>query len=38
LDTGEPFPALSLALADGSTLTLPKPGRWSVFVIYRGEW
>ncbi|MGH7709013.1 MAG: hypothetical protein ACREM6_14005 [Vulcanimicrobiaceae bacterium] len=38
LDTGDAFPRLSLTLVDGSTVELPKTGRWTVFAIYRGEW
>ncbi len=38
LDTGDPFPQLSMTAVDGSTLTLPRGGRWTFFTIYRGEW
>lgn len=37
LDTGDPFPSLSITAVDGSTLTLPKPGRWVLFAVYRGD-
>ena len=37
LDAGAAFPPLTLQGVDGA-IVLPKPGRWSVVVIYRGEW
>ncbi len=39
LERGERFPALSLALVDGTTSSLPEdlgPG-WSVLLFYRGH-
>ena len=37
---GDRFPTVELALADGSTLTLPEqaPGRYFVLLFYRGAW
>jgi len=40
LQQGERFPAITLKLTDGSTLTLPEqmPGRYVALLFYRGHW
>ena len=38
LDAGDAFPSLSFATADGTTVTLPIPGEWTILTIYRGVW
>ncbi len=39
LAVGDAFPALSLDTTDGETLSLPvRDGRWTVVLVYRGEW
>jgi peroxiredoxin len=40
LDTGDPFPAMTLALTTGRTIVLPGdlgPG-YGVLLLYRGHW
>ncbi len=37
LDTGSTFPAISLDLVSGGSLSLPTD-QWTVFLIYRGDW
>ncbi len=37
LDTGSAFPAITLDLAGGGSLSLPTE-QWTVFLIYRGNW
>lgn len=36
LDAGVTFPPLTLQ-GTGGAIVLPTPGRWTVVVIYRGE-
>ena len=39
LDSGDRFPSMTLACADGTTIALPRDdGRWTVFLGYRGLW
>ena len=40
LDTGDPFPRLTLNLVDGSSLALPDglQGKYKVLLFYRGHW
>lgn len=40
LNTGDPFPQLTLKLTDGRTLELPggMDGRYKVILFYRGHW
>ena len=40
LDGGDQFPAMSIALADGSTLNLPADlsAAYTILLIYRGKW
>jgi hypothetical protein len=40
LDSGDPFPHLTLKLADGGTLELPDglDARYKVILFYRGHW
>ncbi|MCY3622532.1 MAG: hypothetical protein OXH68_12590 [Gammaproteobacteria bacterium] len=40
LTTGDDFPSLTLALADGGTLELPGDidTRFAIVLFYRGHW
>ena len=40
LDNGDAFPDLELQLIGGSTQTISRiaAGRWSVVLLYRGDW
>ena len=40
LQPGDPFPALSLAVAGGERLDLPRAlaGHYSVVLVFRGSW
>lgn len=40
LNSGDPFPRLSVKLADGGTLDLPSGlhGRYNIVLFYRGHW
>lgn len=40
LNTGDPFPRLTLNLVDGSSLVLPDglDGKYKVALFYRGHW
>jgi len=40
LDSGDPFPKLTLKLVDGGTLELPAGlnGRYNIILFYRGHW
>jgi len=40
LNTGDPFPKLTLNVADGSRLDLPQEpdARYKVILFYRGHW
>ncbi len=39
LDSGVPFPPMTLTTTDGSSFQLPpETGRWTVVLFYRGEW
>ncbi len=40
LDSGDRFPETSFSVVQGGALTLPGDlnGRWSVFLVYRGNW
>lgn len=40
LNTGDPFPTVTLNLTDSRTLTLPDglEGRHKVVLFYRGNW
>jgi peroxiredoxin len=40
LNAGDPFPALTLDIADGGTLELPRgtDARYKVILFYRGHW
>jgi hypothetical protein len=40
LDSGDPFPELTLKLVDGGTLELPGglDARYKVILLYRGHW
>ena len=40
LNSGEPFPKLTLDLVDGGTLALPDglDGRYKAILFYRGHW
>ncbi len=37
LDAGSTFPAITLDLVGGGSLSLPTE-QWTVFLIYRGGW
>jgi len=40
LDTGDPFPEVSLNSITGYAFELPNEfaGSWGIFLLYRGEW
>jgi hypothetical protein len=40
LDAGEMFPGLALNLLDGGSIKLPggTQGKWSIVLLYRGDW
>ena len=40
LDTGDYFPEMEFAVVGGGEMTLPAIfiGKWSVFLLYRGQW
>ena len=40
LDSGDPFPALTMNTVGNGRLTLPEAfgGGWGVFLIYRAHW
>ena len=39
LDSGVPFPPMTLTTTDGSSFVLPPAtGRWTAVMFYRGEW
>lgn len=38
LDSGDVMPQFSFETVGGPKTTVPAPGTWSVFLIYRGEW
>jgi peroxiredoxin len=40
LDSGDAFPEMTLELVGGGTMKLPDGvrGRWSILIVYRGDW
>lgn len=40
LDSGDPFPSLTLETVKQGRITLPEAfdGRWGVFIVYRAHW
>lgn len=40
LDSGDRFPAVKIPLVGGETVELPIwfSGRWSILLLYRGDW
>lgn len=40
LNTGDPFPKMSLQLIDGSTLSIPDgiDAKYRILLFYRGHW
>ena len=40
LNSGDPFPRLTLQLAQGGTLALPEglDARYKIILFYRGHW
>jgi peroxiredoxin len=40
LNSGDPFPRLSVKLVDGGTLEVPSglQGRYNIVLFYRGHW
>lgn len=40
LDTGDPFPSMTLALVGGTALTVPDEinASYAILLFYRGHW